>query len=165
MKPSVGSKPARVPRASKASKAPKTTEPAEAQSSEAVWTPRTRRRKGTSPPPATIRPFGCPVDRLKIGPFDYRVIFEGEAWQNENGWYGLHDPDTHTISLSNTRNRHQMAEVALHEIDHAVWHVGNFDDIAGESREESFCSRHATGLTQIARDNLGFFAWWLSLLS
>ena len=116
------------------------------------------RRRAKLPAPALP---GCPVDSLRIGPYDYRLVFEDAAWEEREEAHGLHDPDRHEITISLARNSQRMADVIVHEINHAVWYVGHMDDARDE---ECFCARHATGFTMIARDNLAFFHWWLSLL-
>ena len=119
-----------------------------------------RRKRAIAPPPDA--PFGCPVTTLKIGAFDYRLIFQPEVWIEKQECYGLHDSDRHEIILSSELTRRHMADIALHEINHAVWNLGRMQDVQGE---ENVCARHATTFTVIVRDNPEFFAWWFSLLA
>jgi hypothetical protein len=117
-----------------------------------------RRNALPSPDPLS---FDCPVDQLKIGPYDYRLLFEDVEWERREKAHGIHDPDEPSITLSGARNRQQMADTVIHEINHAIWLISHMDDVRGQ---ENFCARHATSFTMIARDNPAFFGWWLSLL-
>ena len=126
---------------------------------------RTRTRRTKAAPARGVtpaaRPFGCPVDTLKIGPHLYALKFEPEVFCDGEPAYGTHDPATRTIALRTDLARPHLAEILLHEINHALWLLCHLHDAQGE---ESLCGRQATGLTSVEADNLPFFRWRLDLL-
>ena len=90
---------------------------------------------------------------IKVGAVDIDVFslpFDGEAFGDFN--YLLM-----RISLDEALKGPVYVDTLIHELNHAVWAIGNLQ--TKDEEEERVCSVMASMWTQIFRDNPEFMVW------
>ncbi len=125
-----------------------------------------RRKKSSTP--KDYNTFRCPVDKIKIGPFDYELRWCDDADYSANMRHGQHEGDYHIIWAASTMGKWGMLDTLFHEINHAIEHVFGFGVEREEKDEdkekkyrtdEEHCSCIASGWVMIHRDNPEFRNW------
>lgn len=96
-------------------------------------------------------------DRMRIGPFEYRIkkFTPGEA--ESRGLFGEHSSLEQTIFIRETMpSAIKAVDTLLHEALHAIFWAYNVDD---SDKEERTVATLSTGLTALYRDNPWLLEW------
>ena len=87
--------------------------------------------------------------KIKVGPYDYKIVVEGLHWYEQHGKYGDCHDDKRQISIVEMDD-HTTIDTLLHEVLHACYLVM---DIKDKDTEETTVTRLGTALTMVFRDN------------
>lgn len=90
---------------------------------------------------------------LRIGYRDYTVEWWPTRQADQEGKLGLCNRDEATIKIAEGYDSFLTAEVLLHEVLHAAYHMGCIDPSADEEKTVSILGNQ---MTQIWRDNPDF---------
>ena len=107
--------------------------------------------------------------KIKVGPYDIKIELVNQV--NDGDSWAEYDLIKRKISIDRAQPcRGSSAAVALHEVLHAIWHLGGMNaslkgQTDGGDVEEKIVDVFATWLTGIFKDNPAFFKWYGSLLS
>lgn len=93
---------------------------------------------------------------VRVGAFDFAVEDWDPRQANSASRFGECDKQQNIIRVRTDIPRQRVAEVLLHEINHAVWEVGACDELAEEERVISAISMV---WCQIWRDNPDLIAF------
>lgn len=100
-------------------------------------------------------------DKIKVGPFIWRVKYVMPDDPALKRAWGLTSIDEHIITLSNPITYPGVTkyfEVALHELLHAIWSTGR--DVNKKATEEDFAILGGLGLTALFTDNPKLLDWF-----
>jgi predicted Zn-dependent protease len=98
-----------------------------------------------------------PPRKVKVGYKDYAVRLLPTAEMAGN--LGACHTDRGLIDLDEEQSRQQLAETALHEVCHAIWHVWQ---LPARAAEEKAVSALSVGLAGVFRDNPEAIKWILA---
>lgn len=92
---------------------------------------------------------------VRIGPFDFAVEDWDPRFASSAARFGECDKQQNIIRVRTDMPPQRIAEVLLHEINHAIWEVGACDELADEERVISAISMV---WCQVWRDNPSLIA-------
>jgi len=87
---------------------------------------------------------------LKIGHLDIDVEEMSPTEALTNAYYGVFESTECRIKVFMGESLYRTLEVLLHEVNHAIYHVYQMEDVLAE---ETVASVLAAGWTQVYRDN------------
>lgn len=103
-------------------------------------------------------------DKVRIGSFDFDVIWEGQAFERSARSVAQIDCHLYTIRIAETSQSYSLACRFLHEIIHGIiFYQENCHD--DSMREEDCCNVGSYGIVDFWRSNPEVFKWWISLIN
>lgn len=92
-------------------------------------------------------------EKVKVGPFDYKVILEEKPFvDGNNALDGIHMYDKNIIKVAKSGSQDYQNQVFLHELMHAIIAV-----YADNSQNEHLVEQISKGLYQVIKDHPDIF--------
>lgn len=92
---------------------------------------------------------------------DHRNI-RVEGMEHTGEAYGLYHDFQDLITIDGTASPEQQADTLIHELFHAIWATRN---LPARATEEQVCTRLASGLATVLRDNSDLSMWLTQALT
>ena len=100
-----------------------------------------------------------PLNELKIGYSDFRIVPVDKEYSDENMFDGITDFEKQIIKYKSTLQPNDLVSTILHELFHTInFHFG-MKHTQGKQIEEQFVDCLSNGLTTVIRDNPNFLDW------
>ncbi|MFA5376436.1 MAG: hypothetical protein WC455_11890 [Dehalococcoidia bacterium] len=107
------------------------------------------------------KPYGFPVDKVKIFADDYNVIWENADWEIGQKLFGQCVPDTCEIHITTRISGYKLACVFLHEVAHAL---AAWDGCYSSADGEQVANLASYDMVNFWRDNPEVFDWWIGIV-
>jgi hypothetical protein len=100
-------------------------------------------------------------DKVKVGPLDYKVVWEPVDWEIGQNLFGQCEPDTCRIHISSRCSGYRLACIFAHEVAHAL---AADDGCYNKADGEQVANIASYSMVQFWRDNPDVFDWWIGLI-